>query len=204
MKRYCPVCGKVVDMQIDFEGYIVLFNDEGRPHSCARDPGEICPDCCFGRVTMEGRRPYKLSDNFKDCPTCRGTGINQRKEKKGMKRKLAVVFLVSVVMLACVSCATFENNTYKTIGVLGVSYDTSMKALADLKKQGKITDAQWAQIDQAGRDFYVVYNATIDAFQIYLATKNQPSQDKVILILSEASAKLGKVQEYYNIWKGVK
>ncbi len=84
--RECPVCGKLVQMQIDRKGRIILYNKDvlhnkdGNQHRCANDPGDICPNCCFGRVTMEGRHPYKLSDNFKDCPTCKGTGINQRKE----------------------------------------------------------------------------------------------------------------------------
>ncbi len=81
MNRPCPVCGKLVDMQITHDGRIILFNDEGEYHSCGRDAGEICPDCCFGRVTIWGRHPYKLSDNFKDCPTCSGTGLNQKKER---------------------------------------------------------------------------------------------------------------------------
>ncbi len=113
--------------------------------------------------------------------------------------------LTLVVMLAVVAaCESFDTNTYKTLGVLGVSYDTAMKGAAELKKQGKVTDAQWAQIDQAGRAFYVAYNGAIDVFQIYLKVKDQPSKDRVLAALSEASAKLGKVQEYYNIWKGVK
>ena len=39
---------------------------------------EICPHCCFGRVTMEGEHPYKLNDNFKDCSHCNGTGLKQK------------------------------------------------------------------------------------------------------------------------------
>ncbi len=39
---------------------------------------KICPHCCFGRVTLEGRHPYKLSDNFKDCPHCLGTGLKRK------------------------------------------------------------------------------------------------------------------------------
>ncbi len=118
------------------------------------------------------------------------------------KKSLFLVLVLVWVMVA--ACATFEKNTYATIGTLGVAYDTAMKGAADLKRQGKINEAQWTQIDKAGREFYVIYNGSIDAFQIYLKVKDQPSKDRVLAALSEASAKLGKVQEYYNIWKGGK
>ncbi len=120
-----------------------------------------------------------------------------------MRRKSLFLVLV-LVWVMVTACATFEKNTYATIGTLGVAYDTAMKGAADLKRQGKISEAQWTQIDKAGTEFYVVYNASIDAFKIWLKVKDTPSENKVLTALSEASLKLGKVQEYYNIWKGVK
>ena len=119
-------------------------------------------------------------------------------------RRVKLTGAMFLVLVALASCATFETNTYKTFGVLAVSYDTSMQALGDLKKQGKISDAEWAKIDEYGRQFYVSYNASMDAFQIYLTTKDKPSQEKLSAILAETSLKLSKITEYYNIWKGGK
>ncbi len=42
MKRPCPVCGKLVEWEIN-EGQITLYNGD-RFHSCGRDTGDICPD----------------------------------------------------------------------------------------------------------------------------------------------------------------
>ncbi len=118
-----------------------------------------------------------------------------------MKRKGLSVLIV-VLLLACVSCATWEKNTYSTIGIAGVTYNQSMKVAADLKKQGKITDAQWAEIDKYGRAFYVSYNATIDYFSSYLRLKTAESKELVIKIMREMSTHLTKMQEYINVLKG--
>lgn len=120
-----------------------------------------------------------------------------------MKRKVLPILIV-VVLLACFSCATWEKNTYSAIGVAGVTYNQSMKAAADLKKQGKITDTQWAEIDRYGRAFYVSYNGAIDAFSAYLKLKTAESKDLVVKILAEMTANLAKVEGYVNILKGGK
>ncbi len=120
-----------------------------------------------------------------------------------MKRK-AIPFLISIVLLACFACATWEKNTYSAIGVAGVGYNQSMKVAAELKKQGKISDTQWAEIDKYGRTFYVSYNGVIDAFSAYLKLKTIESKDLVIKILAEMSINLAKVEGYINTLKGGK
>ncbi len=120
-----------------------------------------------------------------------------------MKRKL-MPFLLVVALLGCMACATWEKNTYSAIGVAGVTYNQSMKAAADLKKQGKITDTQWVEIDKYGRTFYVSYNGVIDAFSAYLKLKTVASKDLVLKLLAEMSANLAKVEGYINVLKGGK
>lgn len=129
--------------------------------------------------------------------------VNKLTKKKGgfMKRK-ALPIVLAIVLLASFGCATWEKNTYSAIGVAGVSYNQSMKAAAELKKQGQITDAQWVEIDKYGRTFYVSYNGVIDAFSAYLKLKTSESKELVMKILAEMSVNLARVQGYIDVLKG--
>ncbi len=118
-----------------------------------------------------------------------------------MKRKLLPILIV-LVMLACVSCANFNTNTKNTIGSAGITYNQSMKAAADLKKQGLISDVQWGQIDKYGRDFYVAYNAALDAFEAYITISSADAKYKVTAALAVMASELAKVNDYINVVKG--
>ena len=43
---------------------------------------EVCLHCLFGRVTSKGEKPYKLNDEFKDCPYCNGIGLRVDTENR--------------------------------------------------------------------------------------------------------------------------
>jgi len=117
-----------------------------------------------------------------------------------MKRKVSI--LLAVVLLTALGCATWEKTTYSDIGIAGVTYNQTLQAAADLKKQGKITDAQWVEIDKYGRVFFVSYNGVIDAFSAYLRLKTVDSKNIVMALIGEMSLNLAKVQNYLTVLKG--
>ncbi len=118
-----------------------------------------------------------------------------------MKHKALPIFIV-LMLLACVACASFETNTKNAIGGAGITYNQSMQAAADLKKQGKISDVQWAQIDKYGRSFYVAYNAALDAFIAYIKVSSADTKSRVSATLTIMASELAKVNDYVNIVKG--
>ncbi len=111
------------------------------------------------------------------------------------------LFMVMVILMSLVGCANFKNSTYKAIGVAGVTYDTSMKAAADLKKKAMITDKQWAELEKVAKGFYVVYQGTIDTFEIYLKVETVEQKEKVKAILKEMELQLPKVVAYIELLK---
>ena len=110
--------------------------------------------------------------------------------------------IVPILLLMIASCATWRDNTYKTIGTLGITYDTAMRGAADLKKQGKITDAQWAELDKIARIYYVAYQGAVDAFEIAVKVESTESKDRLNKALLELSVSLDKVLAYISILKG--
>ncbi len=121
-----------------------------------------------------------------------------------MKRQIRL-FMIMVILMSLVGCATnFKNNTYKAIGIAGITYDTSMKAAADLKKKGMITDKQWAELEKIAKAFYVVYQGSIDTFEIYLKVETVEQKEKVKAILKEMELQLPKVVAYIELLKGGK
>lgn len=118
-----------------------------------------------------------------------------------MKRQIKL-FMVMVVLMSLVACANFKNNTYKAIGVAGVTYDTSMKAAADLKKKAMISDKQWAELEKIAKGFYVVYQSTIDTFEVYLKVETVEQKERVKAILKEMELQLPKVVAYIELLKG--
>ena len=117
-------------------------------------------------------------------------------------RRFKNIYIILLAIIFLASCANFNTNTKNAIGSAGITYNQSMQAAADLKKQGKINDTQWAEIDKYGKAFYVAYNSTIDAFIIYLKVENADAKAKVEVLLINMATELAKINNYINILKG--
>lgn len=113
------------------------------------------------------------------------------------------VIVISIILCFLLAgCTNFATNTKNTIGSAGITYNQSMKAAADLKKQDKISDTQWAQIDKYGKVFYVAYNGALDAFEAYLIVSSADAKAKVTAALVVMATELAKVNDYINVLKG--
>jgi GTP cyclohydrolase III len=120
-----------------------------------------------------------------------------------MKRKVLVGLLAVVLVAGMMSCASFTDNTYKTLYTAGTSYDAAMKSVASLQAQGKITTAQRAEINKYATMYYVAYQASVDAFEVYMKTNSAADKDKLAVALTEATAKLSNLLAYIAQVKGV-
>ena len=92
-----------------------------------------------------------------------------------MKRKLLSVALVLFIVLAVVSCAGFNKNSFRGLGTMAIGYDVAMKSAGDLHAKGLISDEGKAEIIKHGESYAKGHNAAVQAFQDYL---NAPEADK--------------------------
>lgn len=116
-----------------------------------------------------------------------------------MIRRGTLPILLSIVLLiGLISCANFEQNTYKSLYIAGTTYDTAMKSISSMQKQGFITDAQRAEINKNANYYYVSYRVAVDAFSLYKRTKTQDTKNKVISAVAEVFLKWPTLAEYVN------
>jgi PBP1b-binding outer membrane lipoprotein LpoB len=95
------------------------------------------------------------------------------------------IALFCIIVLLFSGCASFVDNTYKTLYVAGQAYDAGMKTIADLQAQGKITEAQRAEINSYANKFYVSYQAAASALSTYNKTKTAADEDKLAVAITE-------------------
>jgi hypothetical protein len=113
-----------------------------------------------------------------------------------MKAKRLVPILLVLVLMA--GCASFTTNTYRTMYTAGVSYDTSMKVIANLQAQGKITQAQRDEINKYANIYYVSYQTAVKAFSTYNKTQTAADKDKLTIIISQVIASWADLASYVN------
>src|SRR4030042_456957 len=113
---------------------------------------------------------------------------------RSMKQSL----LVLVLILFCVSCAGFMQNTYKTLYVAGVSHDMAMKSVARLQAEGLITADQRFAINELANYYYVSYHASVDAFEIYKKVETVENKQKLLIVMNLTSEGWIKLSSYVN------
>ena len=116
--------------------------------------------------------------------------------KTVMKRKELAVLVAVVLFAAIASCATFKQNTYTTLYSAGVTYDTAMSVAGDLYKQGKVTDAQKAEIIKYANPFYSAYHGAVDAFEVWNKVQTVESKDKMVTAMLEMMKKAASLKDY--------
>lgn len=111
---------------------------------------------------------------------------------------LVVLFLFAVTLAAC---STFVGNTYKTMYVTAQAYDTGMKVVADLQKQGKITDEQRAQINDTARKFWASYQIAAVTLSVYNKSQTEANKDSLVWAITEMSTKWKVFVEAVNAFR---
>jgi hypothetical protein len=78
--------------------------------------------------------------------------------------KLACLLVIlSLVLVGCGGKTTPQGQAYKTLLTAKTTYEATMSSLADLYKQGKITDADRDKAITYGRTFYQSFQVAVSA-----------------------------------------
>ena len=117
-------------------------------------------------------------------------------------RRTRMVLPLLLVMAALIACATFTQNTYKTLYSVGTAYDVAMKSVRDLKDMGKVTPEQEVEILKIANVYYSAYHAGVDAFETYQITGAAEDKDKLAVALADIASKLTKLVDYINRIRG--
>ena len=112
-----------------------------------------------------------------------------------MRRKLIVPILLLPVLIAC---ATFQQNTYRSLYTAGTSYDLAMNTVSTLQKQGIISEAQRKEINVLANVYYVAYQTSVTAFETYKIADTAANKDKVLVSLQNVFGKWREFAAYVN------
>jgi GTP cyclohydrolase III len=115
-----------------------------------------------------------------------------------MKRiyPLSAVLILLCFALVAGCKGTFKANAYKTLSTTATVYDTSMKAAADLHRQGLVSDQEKAEIIEFGNKYRQAHQAAVTALSAYERTKQATDQEKVLVALDEFSKVFGELMAY--------
>ena len=117
-----------------------------------------------------------------------------------MKKRL---FLIPILLLALVSCAynsSLVQSSYKVLAVSQTTYDTSMKAAADLYKQGKFGEDVKSKILKTAETYHKVHNSAVNALAKYEETYSSADANTLesqISLVSETLANLLSIIKPY-------
>jgi len=124
------------------------------------------------------------------------------KKLKGSKiTKIPIALLAIVLAISLTACASFEQNTYRTMYTLGVSYDTALKSANQLYVDQRLNLDQVQKIIELANVYYVAYQEAVVAFEIYNKTKMATDKDKLITTLRVASEKHAEIISYTELLK---
>jgi hypothetical protein len=109
---------------------------------------------------------------------------------KTIRSKVVMLMVVMVILgVMLQGCAgTFQQNTYRTLYISGTTYDTTMKIVADLQKQGIIDQAKRDKINSVALIFYNAYQSCVNEFEKYIKNPVPTTEQKVISALNILSA----------------
>lgn len=135
-----------------------------------------------------------------------------RRQVKSLATQLMTVFLVLGLVVCLQGCASFTANSYKALSTAGATYDATMKSIADLHRQGQVSDTVKNEAIVAGDKFWSAYHEAVTALEIYQATEasadpnaEAAAKSKLLKALDELQSKLDQIQAYLPAdLKGVK
>ena len=84
---------------------------------------------------------------------------------------LRYFFIVVALTASLVGCATQDEITltaYKTLETSAITYDTVMTAASDMHSRGKLQDADWEKLKDAGLVYYDAYQVAVSGLLAYM------------------------------------
>ena len=120
-----------------------------------------------------------------------------------MKKQAYRNYIVLCIILSCIltfGCAhqpqTPEQIGYKTLSTAAEVYETTMSAMGDLYKQGKLSESDKDKVIDVAKIYWSTYHSATLAMDVWMRTKN--ADDKIVLdkAITELTAAIPKFQEF--------
>ena len=100
-----------------------------------------------------------------------------------------------IILLAfLIACATFTTNSYRSLVVSAETYETAMKSIAELYKEGHVGDDVKDKAIELGTIYWSAYHTAADGLAAY--QKGEATKDEITTQLAIVSATLGSFLEY--------
>ena len=111
--------------------------------------------------------------------------------------RLGIALLAMAVLV--VGCATLQNQratAYKSLAGMALTYETAMKTLAQLDKDGLLKPEEKAKAIQAATVFWTAWHEAAIVLQIWMSIDTPEAQDKVKAVLDNVLAKYEEMIQY--------
>lgn len=107
------------------------------------------------------------------------------------------LLLLAVALTACATMS-LERNAVNVLNNVATAYETAMPVVADLYKQGLMTEEEKEKAVQAAMVMWTAYHEAQLALEVYHATKAAPDEAKLEAALKAVAKRL---TEFYDVVK---
>jgi hypothetical protein len=115
-----------------------------------------------------------------------------------MRRVKPGIVLLAMALLF-VGCATLQNQkatAYKSLAGMALTYETAMKTLAQLDRDGLLKPEEKVKAVQAATVFWTAWHEAAISLQIWMSVDTPEAQDKVKAVLENVLAKYEDMMRY--------
>ena len=98
---------------------------------------------------------------------------------------IITALLLAILAAVAVGCASFQTNSYRTVGVITTSVEAARQAFVAYENTGAVTQKQHDQVQAVYVKYQLAMKVAADAFVAYNLTKNQ---DALTVALNAAAA----------------
>ena len=110
----------------------------------------------------------------------------------GLRTAILVLLVASLVY----GCATFTRDSCRTLSIAATTYDTAMKSIADLYRQGKVTEEQKIKVLEIATEYWAAYHIATDALEAYMTVSSVDNEKRLEIAMMEFSKVLSKFMNY--------
>ncbi len=118
-------------------------------------------------------------------------------KKRNYKQYIVICIILSFMTFGCAhQQQTPEQIGYKTLSTAAEVYETTMSAMSDLYKQGKLSESDKDKVVEVAKIYWSTYHSATLAMDVWMRTKN--ADDKIVLdkAIAELTAAIPKFQEF--------
>ena len=119
------------------------------------------------------------------------------------KQAIGILMVFALMLFIAQGCSTVQNNHnqivaggYKTLATAATAYESAFGALADLYKQGLVSEDIKAKSIEYGTHFWSAYHTAVELLASYAKTSDAADEAKLNIAIIEVSKLLGVFLEY--------